>query len=125
MLSSSRVDATLPTSDFERAKAFYKDKLGLTPSYDDSRGAFFNQGDNSGFLLFPSGGKASGDHTQMGFAVDDIEAAVSDLRSKGVEFLEYDTPDLKTENGIATSGSSRAAWFKDSEGNVLALTQEG
>lgn len=125
MLSNSRVDATLPTSDLERAKAFYREKLGLTPAQEDDGGAFYNQGDSSGFLLFLSSGKASGDHTQLGFAVDDVEATMADLRSKGVNFLEYDTPDLKTENGIATFGSTRVAWFKDSEGNVIALNQEG
>ena len=125
MLSNSRVDATLPTNDLERAKSFYREKLGLTPAQEDPGGAFYNQGDSSGFLLFLSSGKASGDHTQMGFAVDDVEATVADLRSKGVDFLEDDTPDLKTENGIATFGSTRVAWFKDSEGNVIALNQEG
>lgn len=123
MFSDNGIYATLPCSDFERAKAFYEEKLGLTPSEENPGGAFYDMGENSRFLLFPSGGKASGDHTQAGFRVQDIESTVADLRSRGVEFQEYDTPQLKTENGIANTGPVRAAWFKDSEGNVLGVIQ--
>lgn len=123
MFSDNGIYATLPCSDFERAKAFYKEKLGLTPSEENPGGSMYDMGDNSRFLLFPSGGKASGDHTQAGFRVQDIESTVADLRSRGVEFQEYDTPQLKTENGIARTGPARAAWFKDSEGNVLGVIQ--
>src|SRR5687767_7422217 len=124
MLSNSRAYATIPTSDFERAKTFYKEKLGLSPAEENPGGAFYDLGGSTRFLLFPSAGAASGGHTQMGFEVDDIEATVADLRSNGVEFQEYDTPDLKTENGIAQIGPSRAAWFIDSEGNVIGLIQQ-
>ena len=63
------------------------------------------------------------EHTQMGFKVDDIEKVVSGLRSKGVKFEEYDMPNLKTVNGIATMGKVKSAWFKDTEGNIIALNQ--
>lgn len=123
MLSDNGIYATLPCSDFERAKAFYKEKLGLTPSEENPGGAMYGMGDGSRFLLFPSGGKSSGDHTQAGIRVQDIESVVADLKSRGVEFQEYDTPDLKTVNGIADNGPVRAAWFKDSEGNVIGIIQ--
>ncbi len=70
-------------------------------------------------------GAASGAHTQVGFRVDDIEAEVGQLRDKGVVFEEYDFPGLKTENGIAQIGPGRSAWFKDSEGNLIAIVQGG
>ena len=124
MLSDSRVYAALPAVDFERAKNFYKEKVGLSPSEERPGGAFYDLGENSRFLLFPSAGKASGDHTQVSFLVSDIEAEVKDLKAKGIEFQEYDMPELKTENSIAQIGPSRAAWFLDSEGNVVALFQE-
>jgi hypothetical protein len=62
-------------------------------------------------------------HTQIGFATDDIETEVNELRSRGVEFEEYDFPGLKTKNGIAQTGQARAAWFKDSEGNMIGILQ--
>jgi predicted enzyme related to lactoylglutathione lyase len=125
MLKNSRVSAALPTSDQDRAKNFYKEKLGLTPSREDEAGATYELGGGTEFLLFQSMGKPSGDHTQAGIVIDDIEATVSDLRSKGVEFQEIDAPEIKTENGIATFGTTKAAWFSDSEGNVIGLIQEG
>ncbi len=79
--------------------------------------------EGTGFLLFLSQGKASGTHTQMGWMVDNIEAEVAELQRRGVVFEEYDTPGLKTINGVATIGTEKAAWFKDSEGNLLAVSQ--
>jgi hypothetical protein len=75
------------------------------------------------FTLYPTGFAGSGQHTLGGWIVDDIERVVSELRERGVVFEEYDFPGLKTENGIADLVSERAAWFKDSEGNILALFQ--
>jgi len=81
--------------------------------------------------LFQSAGAASGTHTQMGWEVADIEATVSELRMRGVVFEEYDLPGLKTVNGIANIEGNypskgvgeRAAWFKDSEGNLIGIGQ--
>lgn len=123
LLTDGRVEAALPCQDFERAKNWYKDKLGLAPNREDPEGAYFDCADGTKFFLFPSSGKASGDHTQIGFNVADIEAEVADLQSRGVKFEEYDFPQLKTVNGIADMGGERAAWFKDSEGNLIAVTQ--
>ena len=74
----------------------------------------------SQFMLYPRGA-TTGDHTVCSFAVPDIEAAVAELRGQGVTFEEYNFPGLKTENGIASIGDQKAAWFKDTEGNILAL----
>ena len=84
------------------------------------------------FVLYQSQGRASGDHTQMGFYVADIEAAVAELRERGVEFMDVDAPGLRTAHGIAdieghypSTGAigERAAWFHDSEGNLLGVAQ--
>src|SRR6266487_3339058 len=75
------------------------------------------------FLVFPSGGTASGTHTQMTWNTTDIEAAVAELKARGVVFEEYDTSEVKTINSVATLGQSKGAWFKDSEVNLLALGQ--
>ena len=122
MLENSDVEATIPARDLERAKSFYADKLGLKPIEERPDGLRYRCGDGS-FLLFESSGAASGDHTQLGWTIDDLEAAVEELRGRGVVFEEYDLPGLKTVNGIAEIAGERGAWFKDSEGNLLAIGQ--
>jgi catechol 2,3-dioxygenase-like lactoylglutathione lyase family enzyme len=123
MLSECPIHAALPATDLERAGRFYTDKLGLTPESEGPDGLFYRCGGATRFLVFPSGGAASGTHTQMTWNTPDIEAAVADLKARGVVFEEYDTPEVKTINGVATLGESKGAWFKDSEGNMLALGQ--
>jgi hypothetical protein len=78
---------------------------------------------NSGFSVFPSSGKASGDHTQVALEVVDVVASVSELKKNGVSFEDYDFPGFKTEAGILDMGGFKTAWFKDSEGNLLNLSQ--
>jgi catechol 2,3-dioxygenase-like lactoylglutathione lyase family enzyme len=122
MLEKSDVYATIPAKDLERAKSFYADKLGLKPIQERPEGLRYRCG-NGGFLLFESSGAASGDHTQLGWDVDDLEATVEELRGNGVVFEEYDLPGFKTVNGIAEIAGEKGAWFKDSEGNLLAIGQ--
>jgi predicted enzyme related to lactoylglutathione lyase len=123
MLTNYPIHTTLPAQDFERAKRFYAEKLALTPESEAPGGVFYRCGGNTRVLVFPSQGVASGTHTQMGWTVDDIEAEVASLKARGVVFEEYDMPGLKTVESIATTGPLRAAWFKDSEGNLLSLVQ--
>lgn len=120
MLDKANVYATIPARDLERARSFYDQKLGLRPTEERPEGLRYECG-NGGFLLFTSSGEPSGTHTQLGWDVDDIEAAVKTLRDQGVVFEEYDLPDFKTVNGIAEIEGERGAWFKDSEGNLLAI----
>jgi catechol 2,3-dioxygenase-like lactoylglutathione lyase family enzyme len=130
MLTNGRVATRLPTQDLERARAFYAEKLGLEP-VEEREGGLRYVGATGEFALFESAGTASGDHTQMGWEVDDIEATVRELRARGVVFEEYDLPGLRTVDGIAdiegnypSKGSGeRGAWFRDSEGNLLAIGQ--
>lgn len=124
MLKIKEARAAIPAQDIKRARQFYEQKLGLKPSEEQPDGGVFYQVGASRFLVFPSRGKASGDHTQMGFDVDDIEAAVGDLKASGVKIEEYDYPDFKTVGGIVAVGPGKAAWFKDTEGNLIGLLQE-
>ena len=123
MLSDHPIRATLPASDLERAKTFYREQLGLTPTHEGPEGLSYDSGPQSRFFVYPSQGPASGQHTQMGWQVSDIAGEVAELRARGVTFLEYDTPYIKTVDGVATMSGVKAAWFKDSEGNVLGLVE--
>jgi catechol 2,3-dioxygenase-like lactoylglutathione lyase family enzyme len=123
MLSDARYHTALPCSDYERAKSFYAEKLGLTPVDEQPMGAFYEGRDGSRFLLFPSSGRASGSHTQLGLSVADVDAEVQDLKQRGVQFEEYDFGGFDKATGIAQIGGIRGAWFKDSEGNLLGLVQ--
>ena len=122
MFKPLRTAAALPAQDMARARAFYRDKLGLTPTTEDPSGMMYALPAGTGFGVFPSSGKPSGTHTQMGIEVDDVEGAVKDLQAKGVKFEDYDVPGLKTVNGIAELGGSKLAWFKDSEGNLIVIS---
>ena len=96
--------------------------LALTAESEAPEGIFFRSGDTR-FLVFPSGGTASGTHTQLSWTVDDIESEVTALKARGVNFEEYDMPSLKTINGVALMGPVKIAWMKDTEGNLMSLAQ--
>jgi catechol 2,3-dioxygenase-like lactoylglutathione lyase family enzyme len=123
MIKKLRTHTTLPAADLERAKKFYEEKLGLTPATESPGGIFYEVAGGTRFILYPTPNPTRAGHTQIGFATGDIVAEVAELRSRGVIFEEYDFPGLKTENGIAQTGQTRAAWFKDSEGNMIGIVQ--
>ena len=120
MLDTATAYATIPAQDLQRARAFYEEKLGLKPTEERPEGLIYGS-DGSGFLLFESSGQASGSHTQLSFQVDDLNSVVDELRRNGLVFEEYDMPGFKTVDGIAEIEGERGAWFKDSEGNLLAI----
>jgi catechol 2,3-dioxygenase-like lactoylglutathione lyase family enzyme len=122
MISKLEVTATLPVKDLNRAKKFYAEKLGMTPISEDPGGLTY-QCKDSKFFLFPSSGASRAEFTQASWNTKDIAAEVAALKSKGIVFEEYNLPDFKTIKSIATMGNTRAAWFKDSEGNLLGLVQ--
>lgn len=116
--------ASLPASDFERAKSWWADKVGLKPEDEFEAGAYYKVA-GTRFLLYPSQFAGTNKATAMTIEVPDIRAAVDEMRSNGIEFQEYDLPELKTEAGVATweEGGKKVegAWFIDSEGNIIAL----
>jgi len=121
ILEETEFQATIPATDLDRARHFYEDKLGLSPESVLDVGIIYRFGQGTGFFLYPSRTAGAG-HTLGSWFVEDIQSAVQELRARGIEFEEYDYPDLKTVDGIADLGSELAAWFKDSEGNVLAVS---
>lgn len=130
-LRDATLAVRLPAADLERARAFYADRLGLEP-VETRPGALRYECGGSSFAIFASAGRPSGEHTQMGFYVQDIEAAVAELRDRGLVFDEVDFPGLPSHDGIVdipgqypSTGAvgERAIWFHDSEGNLLGLGQ--
>jgi catechol 2,3-dioxygenase-like lactoylglutathione lyase family enzyme len=112
--------AKIPARDVDRARRFYDEKLGLRP-FGEHDGHLYYEVGGARFMLFQSSGQASGTHDQLGLVVDDIEARVGEMRAKGVDFEDNEM----TVDGIAelAGGALRAAWFKDSEGNLLNLIE--
>ena len=123
-LKDHSVHATIPAADMDRAKAWYSEKLGLTPAREVVGGSIFEVGGGSRFLLYPTANAGQALNTLMTFAAKDLEADVQAMRDNGVVFEDYDFPGLKTEDGIAHIGASVVAWFKDSEGNILAISDD-
>ncbi|MCE7946551.1 MAG: VOC family protein [Chloroflexi bacterium CFX4] len=122
MLANYNLTPTIPAADLGRARRFYERVLGLTPVQESADGIIYRCGQTE-LLLYPTTNAGTAQHTLMAWMVDDIEAVVAHLRAQGVVFEEYDFPNLKTVNGIAELASERSAWFKDSEGNILAVGQ--
>ncbi|MEO6310076.1 MAG: VOC family protein [Leifsonia sp.] len=123
MLQKLETMAVLPAKDLERARAFYRDTLGLEPEEEETDGLIYRTGGTT-FLLYETDNAGSAKNTQMAWRTEDLDAEVAELRGRGVVFAEYDFPGLKTENGIATSEGERTAWFIDSEGNILAVSEQ-
>jgi predicted enzyme related to lactoylglutathione lyase len=125
MLRAARIIAYVPVSDMSRARKFYEEKLGLVAKeeYGGGTGLVYECGKGTSFFMYKSAGAGTSRASQAFWAVEDLEAEVAELRGKGVKFEEYDMPGLKTVNGINTGGGAKTAWFKDSEGNILAISQ--
>lgn len=124
-LAEAGIVAIVPVSDVEAAIRFYGETLGLElqerrDDLPENREAEFKAGQGT-LLLYESVGAGKSRHTVAGFRVDDVDEAVARLREQGVEFEEYDLPQMKTEGGIAAVGDVRAAWCRDPDGNLLAI----
>jgi predicted enzyme related to lactoylglutathione lyase len=127
-MKTSGITAALPARDLRRAKSFYNDKVGLQAiesqlleASDGRVGLTVGDGVNQLFV-YPAQARSSEEFTQAVIQVSDVRAAVEELRDRGVKFEEYDTPEARTENGIArTPDGGEGAWFKDSEGNLVGL----
>ncbi len=115
--------ANIPVKDLQEAKRFYENTLGASPVREDEEFLEYRTGD-SHFGLYPNQDAAgSALHTLGSFMVEDIEATVTELRSRGIDFEEYDMPGLKTENGIAQIGPYKGAFFRDPDGNILSVVE--
>ena len=123
MLQASPMYAYIPAKDIARARRFYEQKLGFRPSKEVEGGVVYEFGDSTACFLYPTPNAGTSQASQAFWQVSDIEREVSDLKERGVEFEDYDVPGDKSPSGIVTAGGARAAWFKDSEGNIMAIIQ--
>jgi catechol 2,3-dioxygenase-like lactoylglutathione lyase family enzyme len=124
MLEDAPVIAMIPTKDLAKARKFYEQTLGLTQAEEMPRGVSFRCGDGSRIAVYETYVSNLGEQTVAAWEVKDIKSQVAELKSRGVEFLEYDLPQLKTVDSIvAEEGFGSAAWFKDADGNILSLVQ--
>ncbi len=124
MLSSNRISAVLVSTDLEASRRFYEEQIGLTLSGETiPNHLVFEAGDGTTLLIYgrPSGNLA--DHTQVRFWSSDIDRDVAALVERGVVFDDYDTPNFRTVDHVATTTIGRSAWFKDPDGNTIALFQ--
>jgi catechol 2,3-dioxygenase-like lactoylglutathione lyase family enzyme len=122
MLAKAPIRAYIPVKDVTTARKFYEGKLGLRPKAEYAGGVVYECGGGEAFM-YPTPNAGTSKASQAFWEVDDIEAEVTELKRQGVVFEEYDMPGIKTKNGIATGSGAKTAWFKDTEGNILAISQ--
>jgi len=122
MNGQNRATAMIPAHNVDRAVSWYRDKLGIAPAKQDDYGASFELNGVRAYL-YKSDFAGTAEHTILSFDTADLGADMRDMRGKGVTFLDYDLPDLKTENGVASFGPVKNAWARDSEGNILGFVQ--
>lgn len=123
MLSSLSVYTVLPVQDLQRARGFYREKLGLEPTMEKPGMLAYSGPSGYLFQLYETDTAGTARNTQMGLSTAHLDDDVAELRGLGVRFEEYDAPGLKTEDGIAFVGTERSAWFKDTEGNTICISQ--
>jgi predicted enzyme related to lactoylglutathione lyase len=123
MLQKFPMYAYIPVADVARARQFYEQKLGFKPGREVGGGITYQFGDRTACFMYPTPNAGTSQASQAFWQVDDVEREVAELKARGVKFEEYDMPGLQTKNGIATGGGAKTAWFKDTEGNILAVVQ--
>ena len=123
MLKNAAIVPYIPVSNVPRAREFYEQKVGLQPKEEYAGGVVYECGDGSWVFLYPSQYAGTNKASTAFWTVDDVEVEVADLKARGVVFEEYDMGAIKTVNSIATGGGAKTAWFKDTEGNILAVSQ--
>jgi predicted enzyme related to lactoylglutathione lyase len=123
MLQLAPLCAYIPASDVARARKFYEHVLGFAPAREFAGGVVYQFADRTACFLCPSSNAGTSKASQAFWQVADVEREVAELKARGVRFEEYDYPGMKTKDGIAVAGGAKSAWFKDTEGNIMAVVQ--
>jgi len=122
MLQSAPIRAYIPVTDVSRARKFYEGKIGLVPKQEFAGGVIYECG-GCEVYMYPTSNAGTSKASQAFWEVKDVEAEVKELKARGVKFEDYDLPGASMKNSIATGGGAKTAWFKDTEGNILAVSQ--
>lgn len=123
MLQDAPLYAYLPAKDLARARRFYEEKLGFRPRQEIAGGVVYAFGKGTAAFLYPTPNAGTSKASQAFWEVDDVEREVATLKARGVVFEDYDMPGEKSPSGVITAGGAKAAWFKDSEANILAIIE--
>jgi len=123
MLQDSPLYAYFPAQDIARARRFYEDKLGFRPQQEIAGGIVYAFANGTAAFLYLTPNAGTSKASQAFWQVDDVEGEVAALKARGVIFENYDMPGEKSPSGVITAGGAKAAWFKDSEGNILAIIE--
>jgi predicted enzyme related to lactoylglutathione lyase len=123
MLQQRPIYVYFPARDVARARRFYEDKLGLEPRQEINGGVVYAFGGGTAAFLYETPNAGTSKASQAFWDVEDVDAEIETLKARGVQFEDYDMPGEKSPSGAVTAGGAKAAWFKDSEGNILALIQ--
>ena len=123
MLQRFPMYAYIPAKDVARAREFYEQRVGLQPKQETAGGVIYEFAKGTACFLYPTPNAGTSKASQAFWQVEDIEREVAELKRSGVKFEEYDMPGMERENSIYTGGGARAAWFRDSEGNIMAVIQ--
>ena len=122
MLQNAPMYSYIPAKDVARARNFYEAKLGFKPKVETAGGVVYEFGNGTACFLYPTPSAGTSQASQAFWQVENIEREVAELKARGVKFEKYDMPGMDA-NDISTAGGAKAAWFKDTEGNILALIQ--
>ena len=123
MLQQSPMYAYIPAKDIARARQFYEQKLGFKPKTETGGGVVYDCAGGTSCFLYPTPNAGTSQASQAFWSVDDVDAEMKALKARGVKFEDYDMPGERSAEGAVTAGGAKAAWFKDSEGNIMALIQ--
>jgi catechol 2,3-dioxygenase-like lactoylglutathione lyase family enzyme len=123
VLQKSPMYSYIPAKDVARARQFYEQKLGFRPKEELAGGVVYECGEGTACFLYPTPNAGTSKASQAFWQVADVEREVAELEARGVKFEDYDMPGMKAQNHIFTGGGAKAAWFRDSEGNIMAVIQ--
>lgn len=122
MLGDAPIRAYIPASNITRARKFYEEIIGLQPKGEYAGGVIY-ECVGTGVFMYPTPNAGTSKASQAFWQVNDVEAEVAELKERGLKFEEYDMPGVPMKNSIVTAGGAKTAWFKDTEGNILAISQ--
>ena len=124
MLQDAPLYAYIPARDMARARKFYEEKVGLTPTKQTNGGVVYSFGKGTAAFLYPTPNAGTSQASQAFWSVADVDREIEALKARGVVFEDYDMPGERSPAGAITAGGAKAAWFKDSEGNIMALIED-